>query len=202
MSSPEPAGILFFSSPAKLRGWFRKNHGAAHELWVGFFKKGSGRPSITWPESVDEALCVGWIDGIRKSLDADRYVIRFTPRKAGSIWSAVNVARIRALDAEGRIRPAGKRAFDARKENRSGIYSYEQRQARLPPICERRLRKNRPAWQFFYAQPPSYRKAACWWVVSAKKEETRDKRLGRLIELSTRRQRIPQFTRPTPGKRR
>ena len=200
MSSREPSGILFFASPAKLRSWFRKYHSAEDELWVGFFKKGTGKPSITWPQSVDEALCVGWIDGLRKSLDADRYVIRFTPRKPGSVWSAINIARVRALETEGRMRPAGRKAFEARKENRSGIYSYEQRQARLPTLYERRLRKNRPAWRFFSAQPPSYCKAACWWVVSAKKEETREKRLGRLIDLSEQGRRIPQFTRPTPGK--
>ncbi len=202
MSFREPAGILFFSSRAKLRSWFRKNHAGANELWVGFFKKGSGKPSITWPEAVDEALCVGWIDGIRKSLDENRYVNRFTPRKPSSTWSAINIARVRALEVEGRMHPAGRKAFDARKENRSGIYSYEQRQARLPTLYERRLRKNPPAWRFFHAQPPSYRKAACWWVVSAKKEETRAKRLGRLIELSARGRRIPQFTRPIPRKRR
>jgi uncharacterized protein YdeI (YjbR/CyaY-like superfamily) len=202
MSTREPAGIVFFSSPAKLRGWFRKNHGAADELWVGFFKKGSGKPSITWPESVDEALCVGWIDGLRKSLDADRYVIRFTPRKPGSVWSAVNVARVRALEAQGRMRPGGRKAFGSRKENRSGIYSYEQRQAKLPPVYQRRLRKNPLASRFFSAQPPSYRKAAIWWVVSAKKEETREQRLARLIDLSARGLRIPQFTRPDSRSRR
>jgi len=202
MSAREPAGILFFASPAKLRSWFQKNHAVAGELWLGFYKKGSGTPSITWPESVDEALCVGWIDGIRKSLGADRYVIRFTPRKPGSVWSAINIARVRALEAEGRIRPAGRKAFGARTENRSGIYSYEQRQARLPTLYERRLRRNGPAARYFHAQPPSYRKAACWWVVSAKKEETREKRLRRLIDLSEQGRRIPQFTRPTPGKSR
>src|SRR5215467_2170313 len=125
--------ILFFSTPAKLRSWFGKNHGGATELWVGFFKKGSGTKSITWPESVDEALCVGWIDGIRKSLGAERYVIRFTPRKPGSVWSALNIARVQALEGEGRMLASGRKAFDARKENRSGIYSYEQRQPTLPP---------------------------------------------------------------------
>lgn len=201
MSSREPSGILFFASPAKLRSWFGKNHGAASELWLGFFKKGSGKPSVTWPESVDEALCVGWIDGIRKSLDADRYAIRFTPRKSGSVWSAINIGRINALESEGRMRAAGRKAFDARRANRSGIYSYEQRKAELPPSHERRLRKNPRARRFFHAQPPSYRKAACWWVVSAKKEETREKRLGRLIDLSEQGRRIPQFTRTAPGKK-
>ena len=202
MSTREPAGILSFETPAKLRAWLRKNHGAAAELWLGFYKKGSGKPSVTWPESVDEALCVGWIDGIRKSLGAERYVIRFTPRKAGSVWSAVNIARVRALEAEGRMLAAGRKAFEARRENRSGIYSYEQRSPSLPPAYERLVRKNAAAWKFFDAQPPSYRKAAVWWVVSAKKEETRSKRLGRLIAFSAKSLRIPQFTRPAPKRRR
>src|SRR5215468_5499081 len=112
---------VFFPTASNLRKWFEANHASALELWVGYFKKGSGTPSITWPESVDEALCVGWIDGLRKSLGADRYVIRFTPRKPGSVWSAINIARVSALEAEGRLRPAGRKAFEARKENRSGI---------------------------------------------------------------------------------
>jgi uncharacterized protein YdeI (YjbR/CyaY-like superfamily) len=202
VSPREPAGISFFSTPSALRRWFRQNHRAARELWVGFFKRNSGKPSITWPESVDEALCVGWIDGIRKSVDGDRYTIRFTPRKPASIWSAVNIARARALIAEGRMWPAGRKAFEARRENRSGIYSYEQRRARLEPPYEGKLRKNRAAWTFFEEQPPSYRKTAGWWVVSAKKEETRLKRLDRLIAHSARGSRIPQFTSPKSRARR
>src|SRR5579871_3940968 len=188
----------FFPTPADLRQWFEANHATARELLVGFYKKGSGRPSITWPESVDEALCVGWIDGVRKSLDEHSYVIRFTPRKRSSVWSAVNVKRVGVLTEQGRMRPAGLTAFEARQENKSGIYSYEQRQARLAEPYEGMLREDAAAWEFFQAQPPSYRKAVGWWVVSAKKEETRLKRLAQLIEDSARGRRIPQFTARKP----
>jgi uncharacterized protein YdeI (YjbR/CyaY-like superfamily) len=174
----------FFRSPAAFRAWLAKHHATTRELLVGFHKKGSGKPSMTWPESVDEALCFGWIDGIRKRLDDDSYTIRFTPRRPGSIWSAVNIKRAEKLSAEGRMRPSGLGAFEARKENRSGIYSYEQRSDTLPDPYARRMRKNKAAWAFFEAQPPTYRKMICWWVVSAKKEETRLTRLNALIEDS------------------
>jgi uncharacterized protein YdeI (YjbR/CyaY-like superfamily) len=179
-----PSKITYFESPAELRGWFHANHATAAELWVGFYKKGSGHPSITWPESVDEALCVGWIDGIRKSIDAERYTIRFTPRQKGSIWSAVNIKRVAPLTAEKRMRPGGLRAFEARTSNRSGIYAYEQRRAELEEPYDGMLRKNKTAWDFFHAQPPSYRKVVAWWVMSAKQEETRVKRLNKLIDAS------------------
>ena len=191
----------YFATPAHLRKWFEGNHGIARELWIGYFKKGSGKPSVTWPESVDEALCVGWIDGIRKSVDEDRYVIRFTPRRQNSIWSAVNVARARVLSKERRMTPAGLDAFRARRENRVGVYSYEQRRDRLEEPYARILAKNSRARRFFDAQPPSYRKAAGWWVVSAKKEETRLDRLRRLIEESKRGRRLSQFERPSPPKK-
>src|SRR5260221_2674345 len=118
---------IFFPTPPALQKWFEQNHAIAQELWVGFYKKGSGKPSITWPESVDEALCVGWIDGIRKNIDESSYKIRFSPRKSRSIWSSVNIKRAQELIGQGRMRPAGLKAFEARKENRSGIYSYDQR---------------------------------------------------------------------------
>ena len=188
----------FFSTPADLKTWFEKNHESEAELLVGYYKKGSGKRSVTWPESVDEALCVGWIDGIRKSLDEERYTIRFTPRKPRSIWSTINVARARALEKEGRLKPAGRKAFAAREENRSGIYSYEQRRDRLGEPYGSLLRENAAASKFFEEQPQSYRRAAVWWVVSAKKEETRKIRLGRLIAHSARGRRIPQFTRLVP----
>jgi uncharacterized protein YdeI (YjbR/CyaY-like superfamily) len=188
----------FFRSPADLRKWLEKHHATARELWVGFYKKGSGEPSITWPESVDEALCFGWIDGVRKGVDARSYKIRFSPRKTGSVWSAVNIKRVAVLTGEGRMRTAGLKAFEARKENRSGIYSYEQRRAELEEPYAGILRKNAAARAFFEAQPPSYRKAAGWWVVSAKKEETRLKRLEQLIEDSASGRRIGQMARKTP----
>lgn len=192
--------VVYFRNAAELGRWFRKNHASATELWVGFYKKGSGKASITWPESVEEALCVGWIDGIRKSVDGDRYTNRFTPRKARSVWSAVNIAKARALEASGRMRPEGLEAFRARKENRSGIYSYEQRRDRLEEPYQAMLRKNRKAWTFFENQPASYRKVAGWWVVSARKEETRIARLRKLSKLSAQGLRLPEFERRKPGR--
>ena len=174
----------FFPTPAHLRKWFDRHHDSAGELWVGYYRKDSGKPSVTWPESVDEALCVGWIDGIRKSVDAGSYMIRFTPRRKGSIWSAVNIGRATALREEGRMRPAGLSAFAARRENRSGIYAYEQRRAQLEEPYAGMMKKNRTAAAFFDAQPASYRKQASWWVISAKREETRLARLNKLIETS------------------
>jgi uncharacterized protein YdeI (YjbR/CyaY-like superfamily) len=181
----------FFASPAALRRWLQKHHDKRLELWVGFHKKGSGKPSITWPESVDEALCFGWIDGVRKRIDDTSYVIRFTPRKRGSIWSSVNVKRVAELTGAGRMQPAGLRAFEARKEAKSGIYSYEQKTAaRLDDADERRFRANKKAWEFFQAQPPSYKHLMIWRVISAKKAETRLKRLAMLIEYSAQRRRV------------
>jgi uncharacterized protein YdeI (YjbR/CyaY-like superfamily) len=180
----------FFRLPSDLRKWFEKHHARARELLVGYYKKGSGKPSITWPESVDEALCVGWIDGIRRSVDEVSYTIRFTPRKPRSIWSAVNIRRANALTEEKRMQPAGLAAFAARRENRSGIYSYEQRSAELPEPYAGKLRKNRAASDFFRVQPPGYRKQMCWWVIGGRKEETRRKRLKKLVEESARGRRL------------
>jgi len=187
---PEPKKITYFPSPEALRTWFRANHAKAEEVWVGYYKKGSGRPSVTWPESVDEALCVGWIDGIRKTIDADRYTIRFTPRRTGSIWSAVNMRRVEALTGEKRMRPAGLKAFAARLENKSGIYSYEQRRDQLEEPYAGLMKKNKAAWEFFNAQPAGYRKVVGWWIVSAKREETRLARLRQLMERSQKGERI------------
>jgi len=182
--------IIFFRTPSELRKWLEENHAKARELWVGFYRKDSGKASITWPESVDEALCFGWIDGIRKSVGEISYKIRFTPRRRGSIWSAINISRAGALTDEGRMQPAGAKAFEARRENRSGIYSYEQRHAELEEPYSDLLKKNKAAWDFFRAQPPSYRKMVSWWIASAKKEETRTKRLKKLIQESTRGKRL------------
>jgi uncharacterized protein YdeI (YjbR/CyaY-like superfamily) len=173
--------VRFFPSPAALRRWFDAHHATAPELWVGFYRTASRRPSVTWPESVDEALRVGWIDGIRKRVDDVSYVIRFTPRRPRSIWSAVNIRRAEALIQVGQMRPAGLAAFQARRENRSGKYSYEQRRDRFDEPYQGMLRQDEAAWAFFQAQPASYRKTAVWYVVSAKKEETRLKRLKSLI---------------------
>ena len=163
-------------------------------MWVGYCKKGSGKPSITWSESVDEALCYGWIDGIRQGIDHVRYRIRFTPRKPGSIWSSVNIKRAQALIEQGRMQPNGLKAYRAKKENTSGIYSYEQRSVDLGEPYSGLLKKNEAAWRFFQVQPTSYRKAVSWWIISAKKQETRLKRLGKLIANSVQGQRLPEFT--------
>ena len=177
------AAVVFFPTPAHLRKWLSRNHSTATELWAGFYKKDTGRPSITWQESVDEALCVGWIDGVRKRIDEESYKIRFTPRRATSIWSAVNIARVAVLEKEGRMQPAGRAAFARRRVNKSGIYSYEQRPVDLPEPYASRLRANRAAAAFLEAQPPSYRKLVAWWVVSARKEDTRQARVAKLIDL-------------------
>jgi uncharacterized protein YdeI (YjbR/CyaY-like superfamily) len=175
----------FFATAPELRAWLEDNHATASELWVGFYKRGLGKPSITWPELVDEELCFGWIDGVRKGIDAVSYANRITPRKPRSTWSAINIARAKELIALGRMRPAGLRAFERRTDERSAIYSYEQRtKARLDPEAERSFRANKTAWAFFQAQPPSYRSTALWWVISAKREETRQKRLATLIRDS------------------
>ena len=189
---------VFFATPADWRAWLEEHHAGEREVLVGFWKKGSGRPSITWPESVDEALCFGWIDGVRRRIDDESYSIRFTPRKARSIWSAVNIARVAELTEQGRMQPAGLAAFARRSDDRSGIYSYERDDAAvLPEAYERRLRENAAAAEFFDRQPPSYRKVALHWVSSAKKEETRLRRLDQLVAESAQGRRLKQFVSPT-----
>jgi uncharacterized protein YdeI (YjbR/CyaY-like superfamily) len=180
----------FFKTPSAFRKWLAANHAKSQELWVGFHTKNSGKPSITWPESVDEALCFGWIDGIRKNIDEESYKIRFSPRKPTSTWSAVNIRNAEKLIKEQRMQPPGLKAYQARKENRSGIYSYEQRSPELVEPYLEKLKRNKAAWKFFQAQPPGYRKTMNWWVTSAKQEETRLKRLDKLIEESAERRRM------------
>jgi uncharacterized protein YdeI (YjbR/CyaY-like superfamily) len=195
---PNEASATFFATPAEFRAWLEAHHEQVPELWVGFDKKGSGPLSMTWPEAVDEALCYGWIDSVRKSIDETSYANRFTPRKTRSTWSAVNIKRVQELVAQGRMRPAGLKAFAARAEKSSGTYSYEQRDAvQLGDAYERQFRANDVAWDFFQAQPPSYRKAATWWVVSAKKEETRQRRLTALIDDSAAGRRIASLISPS-----
>ena len=175
----------FFPIRSEFRAWLERHHDNSQELLVGYYKKGSGKPSMTWPESVDEALCYGWIDGVRKGVDDERYTIRFTPRKPGSIWSAANIKRARELIQLGLMSPAGLKAFEARREDRSAIYSYEQRRpATLDEAYERQFRRNKKAWEFLQSSPPSYQKAAIHWVMTAKQEETRKRRLATLIDDS------------------
>jgi uncharacterized protein YdeI (YjbR/CyaY-like superfamily) len=182
----------FFRTPADLRAWLETNHATATELWIGFYTKDSGKLSITWPESVDQALCFGWIDGIRKRVDEISYQIRFTPRRRGSIWSATNIKRAKELVTQKQMRPTGLKAFAARIENKSGIYSYEQRSTELSQRYAKLLKKNKAAWNFFEKQPPSYRKMIGWWIISAKKEETRMARLAKLISESAKGKRLLQ----------
>jgi uncharacterized protein YdeI (YjbR/CyaY-like superfamily) len=187
----------FFSCAADFRCWLEEHAAQSTELWVGYFKARSGKASLTWTESVDHALCYGWVDGIRKSIDGARYMIRFTPRKPSSTWSAVNIKRAAALIERGLMQPAGLQAYRARRANRSGIYSYEQRPSQLPEPYRSTLETNAQALEFFSAQPPSYRRAAIWWVVSAKREETRLRRLKQLIADSSRGRRISQSLKPS-----
>ena len=187
----------FFPTPEDFRAWLEANHESETELWVGLYKVGTGRPSITWPESVDEALCFGWIDGLRRKLDEESYVIRFTPRKPTSNWSAKNITRIEELIAEGRVRPAGRKLYEARDPDKSRVYSFERRkEAKLLPEQEARLRANEAAWEFFQAQPPWYRRTAIHWVISAKRESTRERRLDTLIEDSAAGRKIAPLRRP------
>ena len=188
-----------FRRPEDFRAWLEQYHDTEPELWVVYYKKRAGTTSMTWKESVDEALCYGWIDGIRKRIDDERYMNRFTPRRAGSNWSALNIARVGALTAEGRMRPAGRKAFDARREDRSGIYSYERRdEAVFDPGFEKRFRTKKKAWASFEAMPRSYRQAAIRWVMTAKREETRERRFQTLIEDSAAGKRVPPLRPPRP----
>ena len=190
----------FFASPAEFRTWLERHHADRRELLVGFYKKGSGRASITWPESVDEALCFGWIDGVRRSLGDEAYTIRFTPRQARSTWSAVNARRAGELIEEGRMTAAGRAAFEARGDHRTAIYSYEQRrEAALDDEQERRFRAAAEAWAWFQARPPSYRRAAIHWVTSAKRPDTRERRLETLIADSAAGRNVKPLRPPSSG---
>ena len=195
------AAARYFSRPAQLREWFEQHHADADELLVGYHKRGTGKPTVTWPESVDEALCFGWIDGVRRSVDDDRYTIRFTPRRARSIWSKKNLARMEELIAAGRVHPAGLHTYESRDHARTNQYSFEQAHTALDADQERSFRANKKAWAFFSQQPPSYRKPAIWWVVSAKRADTKARRLSTLIEDSAHGRRIKQLARPTPNRR-
>jgi uncharacterized protein YdeI (YjbR/CyaY-like superfamily) len=177
-----PGEPIFFSSPEEWREWLAANHDKETEVVVGLHKVSSGHVPMTWSQAVDEALCFGWIDGVRRGVDEHRTSIRFTPRKARSTWSAVNIAKAEKLIAEGRMQPAGLRAFEARTDDNSRIYSFEQEKVELPPEAVKRLKANAKAWEYWQSRPPGYRRIASWWVISAKREETRERRLATLIE--------------------
>jgi uncharacterized protein YdeI (YjbR/CyaY-like superfamily) len=179
---PEP---VYFQAPHELRDWLHANHATADELWIGYYKKATGRPSLTWPETVDELLCFGWIDGIRKGIDGERFMQRVTPRRKGSNWSAVNLKRVPELVAEGRMHAAGLAAHESRDPAKCQVYSFDRPDApSLAPEEERRFRARKKAWAFWLAQPPGYRRTALHWVTSAKRAETREKRLRTLMDDS------------------
>jgi uncharacterized protein YdeI (YjbR/CyaY-like superfamily) len=187
---------VFFADADELRAWFLEHHADAPELLVGYYKKHTGRPTVRHTEAIEQALCFGWIDSIARRIDDERYQVRFTPRRKGSVWSAVNVAKIAELTAAGMMHPAGVHAFESRKPERVAVYPYEQpADAVLDDQQTARFRVEEGAWQWFSAQPASYRRAAVHWVVSAKREDTRERRLARLIADSTARRTVPPLTR-------
>jgi uncharacterized protein YdeI (YjbR/CyaY-like superfamily) len=188
---------IYFASPAEFRAWLEEHHKSASEVWIGYWKKHTGKPSLTWSQAVDEALCFGWIDGVLRRVDEERHVQRFSPRKPTSNWSAINIDKVDRLRAEGRMRPAGEAAFARRRADEPGAYSYEERhKAALEPEHEERFRANAAAWEFWSASSPSYRAMATWWVVSAKRPDTRERRLTTLIEDSAAGRRIAQLANP------
>ena len=189
---------LYFDSPAAFGAWLDEHCASETEVLVGFWKVASGRPSLTWSESVDEALCRGWIDGVRRRVDDERFTIRFTPRKARSTWSLVNVRKVAELTAQGRMRPAGIAAFEARREEDTGVYSFERAHAVLDAAGEARFQAQPQAWEWFQGQAPSYRRAVLHWVTSAKREKTRERRLTQLIADSAAGRRIDGMRRPDP----
>jgi uncharacterized protein YdeI (YjbR/CyaY-like superfamily) len=186
---------IFFDTPADFRSWLEANHASETELWVGYYKKATGVPSMTWEEAVEEALCFGWIDGKLQRIDERTHRQRFTPRRPSSNWSAVNIAKMDELRAAGRMTPAGETAFAARREDRSAVYSYERRhEARFDAEQEAAFRANTAAWDWFTAQRPAYRSLATFWVVSAKRPETRAKRLATLIACSADEKKVPALS--------
>lgn len=180
----------FFASADAFRKWLERNHDKKDELWVGLYKKASGKGGLTYREAVDQALCFGWIDGQSKSIDEISYRQRFTPRRKGSIWSAVNIKRVGELKQEGRMHPAGLHAFETRDPSKTGLYSFENEPQSLDKDQEKEFRRHKDAWEFFQAQPPGYKRNAIWWVVSAKRDETKQRRLTTLIEDSAAARRI------------
>jgi uncharacterized protein YdeI (YjbR/CyaY-like superfamily) len=188
--------VVHFSSAAEFRRWLEANHAVAAELWVGFYNKASGRGGLTYFEALDQALCFGWIDGVRYKIDADSYTNLFTPRRSGSNWSLVNVRHVERLTKAGQMRPAGVAAYAARRPEKTGGYSFQNRPEKLPPAYERPLRANAAAWTFFSAQAPSYRRICAFWIVSAKQEPTRQRRLAQLIACSATARRIPPLAGP------
>jgi uncharacterized protein YdeI (YjbR/CyaY-like superfamily) len=200
MPAPTIDRVSVFRGAADFRRWLEKHHDSASELWVGYYKKGVPKTSITYPEAVDQALCFGWIDGIGQRISDEVYANRFTPRRRGGNWSAVNIAKVTAFEKAGLMHPAGLRAFVQRDQRKDAPYSYENRPHDLPAQAAARMRGNPEAWRYWEAQTASYRRAATWWIVSAKQEATRERRLATLIEDSAAHRPIKPLT-PRPGDR-
>lgn len=175
---------IFFATKEEFRKWLEENHAREKEILVGFYKKGTGKPSLSWSESVDQALCFGWIDGVRKSLDAESYTNRFTPRKPNSTWSLINIKKVEELTKAGLMTAEGQKAFEARKEDKTGIYSHENENIFLDPAYEKRFKAHEKAWTFFEEQAPSYKRTIIHWLMSAKQEKTRLSRLEKVIQES------------------
>ena len=186
--------IKFFKTPEQLRRWISNNYNIEDELWIGFYKKATGKQSITWPEAVDEALCFGWIDGIRKRIDDISYKIRFTPRRQNSNWSTVNIERVKVLSKEGRMHTAGIEKYQNRNTKKDSRYSFEQKNVKLDPKYEKILKQNEKAWDYFKKQAPYYKRTVTWWIMSAKRDSTRLRRLNKLIESSEQGKRPGEFT--------
>ena len=195
--TPTPRDVHYFASTDELRDWFDANHATATELWLGYYRKSTGRPTITWSQAVDEALCVGWIDSVRYRIDDERSAQRFTPRRAGSTWSAINVAKVASLTAEGRMRPAGLAAYEARDPARTAIYSYERDTAAFTDAETATFQADPAAWRDWERRPPGYRRQATHWVTSAKRPETRARRLATLIEGHAGGRKPPPLTSPS-----
>jgi len=187
------AKATFFSNQNEFRDWLRKNHKSESELWVGYYKKATGLPSMTWSESVDQALCYGWIDGLRKSIDDKSYRIRFTPRKPKSNWSAVNIEKVAELKRKGLMRKAGIAEFEKRVKKKSGVYTYEQASIQFDKIYSAQLKKNKEAWNYFQNSPLGYRKQVVRWIMTAKRDNTRQRRLELLIIHSAVGEKLPQY---------
>lgn len=193
---PEPHNIKYFKTEENLRKWYMKNHNKLTEQWIGYYKKTSGKPGITYSQAVDQALCFGWIDGIAKGIDENQYCQRFTPRRPNSIWSAVNLKKVDALIKKKLMTPAGMKIYNERNKDKTNMYSFEQNKHELPAIYEKKFKANKKAWENFHKMAPSYRKPAIWWVISAKQEETQLRRLATLIEDSEAGRKIKQMKRP------
>ncbi len=204
VSKPMPEDVRFFATAAELRAWFEANHETAAELWLGYLRRRTGKPSVTWQDVVDQELCFGWIDSVRYPLDSERSAQRITPRRRRSIWSAVNIRRFRELEQLGLVHPGGRAAFAARDEERSAIYAYENRSAQLDPGRAALFRNHRKAWAHFQDEAPWYQRTVTFWVMSAKRDETRDRRLQELIEESAVGRRVKALRRPgaAPSRRR